>query len=166
MHYVSLTEMDMLSQISNPNHTLRTRKFQAAAKIQAPCHTKQWQQATGGREWGHKSVRAQWPDLAENDRSGEAGALHGPAVRLLVRRRVEAGAHVQRHEEPAGGDPGSARVLLHGADGRLAGAAAGCHHDEHGDAEAAFKLSAGTLVELRFYASYFFQRKKLHIVSV
>jgi len=40
---------------------------------------------------------------------------------------VEAGAHVQRHEEPAGGD----RVLLPGADGRLAGAAAGGHHDEH-----------------------------------
>ena len=41
--------------------------------------------------------------LAEDGGGGEAGALDGPAVGLLVGRRVEAGAHVHRHEEPAAG---------------------------------------------------------------
>lgn len=90
---------------------------------------------SNGRErLGTKSARAQGTDLAEDGRGGEAGALHGSAVRLLVRWGVEAGAHVQRHEEPAGGAPRSARYLLPGADGHLTrgadGAAAGGHHDE------------------------------------
>jgi len=69
---------------------------------------------------------------------------------------VEAGAHVQRHEEPAGGDPGSARVLLPGADGRLAGAAAGGHHDEH-----PCEIISWDPCGAGFYASNVLQRKKI-----
>jgi hypothetical protein len=86
-----------------------------------------------GRE---RFSRAQVSDPSEDSGGGEAGALHGLAVRPLVRRRVEAGAHVQRHEEPAAGAPRSAGTFLPCSaddDGRptssaAAAAAAGGHH--------------------------------------